>query len=316
MPVKKFVSQEVAYASDVNTYLMNQVVAVFYDDGARTAAYSAAGITPTAGMLSFLTINNKVYYYDGSGWQTASEFAPPAGSITTTELANGSVTTAKLADLGVTTAKLADLGVTTAKLADLAVTTAKIADTNVTTGKIADNAVASSKFRTSISTSVVGNPTGGTANVSDIQASSDSTVLRRNGSTLEFAKIANVNVADNAGITSTKLGPLSITAHTGANNDPVSASYANQLITVNSASAFNIGLPHSEISFPAGTTISIMQLGAGKVTITSHDGAQILTPVSGAQSTRAQYSVVTAIKIEASPTAANNKWLLAGDLST
>ncbi len=146
--------------------------------------------------------------------------------------------------------------------------------------------------------------------MADIQAASDATVLRRNGSALEFAKVTNVNVDDSAGISSTKLGPISVTSHAGASGSTISASYANRLITVDSATAFNLGLTGSDVSYPIGTTITFVQIGTGKLTFQSHDSSVLVTPISGALSCRARYSVVSAIKI------ASLTWLLAGDLST
>lgn len=62
--------------------------------------------------------------------------AAPAGSITTSQLADLAVTNAKIQNLTITTEKLADLSVTTAKIADLSVTTGKLAANSVTTAKL------------------------------------------------------------------------------------------------------------------------------------------------------------------------------------
>lgn len=58
----------------------------------------------------------------------------------------GSITTTQLADLAVTNAKIQNLTITQEKLADGSVTTAKIADLNVTTGKLAANSVTTAKM--------------------------------------------------------------------------------------------------------------------------------------------------------------------------
>jgi hypothetical protein len=392
MPIKLFQSGEVAYASDVNTYLMDQVIAVFADAAARDAAFGGANEpTLSAGRFCFLLDTLEVQYYTGTQWQSSSQFTIEDDAITTAKIADDAVTTAKIADnavttaiiatsavteakigtgavteakLGtgavteakigagavteakigsaavtadkigssavieakintgavtetkigtgaVTTAKIADDAVTTAKIADDAVTTAKIADDAVETAQIAANAVTNAEFRQSSGLSVVGNATNASANVADITSSTDGSVLRRNGTALEFAKIANTNIDDSASISSTKLGPVSVTAHAGASNSTISASYANQIITISSATAFNLGLVASDVSYPIGTTITFVQLGAGKVTFISHAGAAtLISPIASAYSCRAQYSVVSAIKI------ASETWLLAGDLST
>ncbi len=317
--VKLFLSGEVAYAADVNTYLMDQVVAVFDDSTERNNAYgdgvpvSLGGTgkpSLSPGRFCYLIDPGEVQYYDGTSWQASSQFSIEDGAITEIKLANLAVTTGKIANLAVTEGKIAASAVTSAKIADDNVIESKILNSAVTTNKIAANAVTASRFRQSVSTSVVGNATGSTADVADIQASSDATVLRRNGSALEFAKITNTNVDDAAAISSTKLGPISVTSHVGASGSTISASYANRLITVDSATAFNLGLTGSDVSYPIGTTITFVQIGTGKLTFQSHDSSVLVTPISGALSCRARYSVVSAIKI------ASLTWLLAGDLST
>ncbi len=317
--VKLFLSGEVAYAADVNTYLMDQVVAVFdnsterdnaYGDGIPVSLGGDGKPSLSPGRFCYLIDPGEVQYYNGTSWQASSQFSIEDGSITEIKLANLAVTTGKIANLAVTSGKLAADAVTSDKILDGSVIESKILNSAVTTNKINDNAVTAAKFRQSTSTSVVGNATGSTANVTDIQASSDATVLRRNGSALEFEKISNVNIADNASISSTKLGPVSVTAHIGASGSTISASYANQIITVTSAGAFNLGLSGSDVSYPLGTTITFVQMGAGKLTLTSHEGSTVVSPISGAFSCRAQYSIVSAIKI------ASTTWLLAGDLAT
>jgi len=276
--VKLFLSGEVAYAADVNTYLMDQVVAVFDDSTERNNAYgdgvpvSLGGTgkpSLSPGRFCYLIDPGEVQYYDGTSWQASSQFSIEDGAITEIKLANLAVTTGKIANLAVTEGKIAASAVTSAKIADDNVIESKILNSAVTTNKIAANAVTASRFRQSVSTSVVGNATGSTADVADIQASSD-----------------------------------------GASGSTISASYANRLITVDSATAFNLGLTGSDVSYPIGTTITFVQIGTGKLTFQSHDSSVLVTPISGALSCRARYSVVSAIKI------ASLTWLLAGDLST
>ena len=64
MSYKTFVNGFPLNASELNTYLMSQVVATFTDSTARTAAIE----TPTEGQLTYLTGTNSFEYYDGSAW--------------------------------------------------------------------------------------------------------------------------------------------------------------------------------------------------------------------------------------------------------
>lgn len=64
MSYKTFVNGFPLNASELNEYLMSQVVAVFVDATARTAAIE----TPTEGQLTYLTGDNKFQYYTGSAW--------------------------------------------------------------------------------------------------------------------------------------------------------------------------------------------------------------------------------------------------------
>lgn len=68
--IRVFQSGEVLTASNVNTYLQDQVVARFADSTARTNAYGGTGEPTLAeGMLSYLDSDNTVYVYDGSVWK-------------------------------------------------------------------------------------------------------------------------------------------------------------------------------------------------------------------------------------------------------
>lgn len=69
--IRVFQSGEVLTASNVNTYLQDQVVARFADSTARTNAYGGTGEPTLAeGMLSYLDSDNTVYVYDGSAWRS------------------------------------------------------------------------------------------------------------------------------------------------------------------------------------------------------------------------------------------------------
>jgi len=126
--VKNWASGEVLDASDLNDYIANQVISVFDNEAARTAAFGGANPALIEGRFAYLKDTDKLYYYpQGGPWEEVGA-----------QVEDGEIVTEKLADSAVTSAKLADGAVTSAKLAASAVTTAKIADNAITSDKIAD----------------------------------------------------------------------------------------------------------------------------------------------------------------------------------
>jgi hypothetical protein len=75
MAFKTFVNGFPLNASELNEYLMSQVVATFVDSTARTAGIE----TPLEGQLTYLTGSNVYQYYNGSAWV---DLLPAAGSVT------------------------------------------------------------------------------------------------------------------------------------------------------------------------------------------------------------------------------------------
>jgi hypothetical protein len=64
MPRKVFTAGEVLAASDVNSFLMNQMVMTF----AGTAARGSAIASPTEGMLTYLADTNTFEFYNGTSF--------------------------------------------------------------------------------------------------------------------------------------------------------------------------------------------------------------------------------------------------------
>ena len=64
MPRKVFTAGEVLSASDVNTFLMDQMVQSF----AGTAARGSAIGTATEGMLTYLADSNTFEYWNGTAY--------------------------------------------------------------------------------------------------------------------------------------------------------------------------------------------------------------------------------------------------------
>ena len=70
---KEFTTGDVLTAADANGYLASQVVMVFADATARTAAITS----PQEGMISYLKDTNATQYYSGSAWVTIGGSASP-----------------------------------------------------------------------------------------------------------------------------------------------------------------------------------------------------------------------------------------------
>ena len=64
MPFKVFTAGSAFPASDGNTYLMEQQIAVFPGTADRAAAIG----TPIHGQFSYITATDSLEYYDGSNW--------------------------------------------------------------------------------------------------------------------------------------------------------------------------------------------------------------------------------------------------------
>lgn len=133
--VRLFLSGEVAYAADVNTYLMDQSICRFANSAARDAAFgdgipvSQGGSGKPAlseGRFCYLDDVNEVQFYNGSAWQAASQFTVGEGTITTEKIANNAITSDKIAPGVVVEADVANGAVTESKIASGAVTSAKL----------------------------------------------------------------------------------------------------------------------------------------------------------------------------------------------
>jgi hypothetical protein len=116
-------------------------------------------------------------------------------------------------------------------------------------------------------------------------------------------------------------GPQGVTGSTGPQGDPTlsinsqTVSYtlvlsdASKLVEINSGSANNLTVPlNSSVAFPVGTQVSLLQVGAGQMTVVPTGGVTI-NPASMLK-LRAQWSSATLIK-RANP----DTWVLVGDTS-
>jgi hypothetical protein len=100
----------------------------------------------------------------------------------------------------------------------------------------------------------------------------------------------------------------SINTQTGTSYTLVLSDQLN-VVTLNNASAITLTIPpNSSVAFPIGTSIDIIQLGAGQVTVAGGTGVTVnSTPTL---KLRVQYSVGSCLKI------ATDTWIFMGDLAT
>ncbi len=100
----------------------------------------------------------------------------------------------------------------------------------------------------------------------------------------------------------------SINAQSGTSYTLVLAD-ANKLVELGNSSAITLTIPtDASVAYPTGTTVSILQTGAGQVTVTGPSGGTFnFTP---GNKLRAQWSSATLIKRAA------NTWVMLGDTTT
>ena len=82
------------------------------------------------------------------------------------------------------------------------------------------------------------------------------------------------------------------------------------MVTLSNANAITLTVPpNSSVAFPVGANITIVQTGAGQVTVSPGSGVTIYAAGS-ATKLRVQYSAATLIKT------ATNTWILVGDITS
>jgi len=124
------------------------------------------------------------------------------------------------------------------------------------TSGIANNAVTNAKFRQSAGLSVVGVTGNSTADVADITASSDGTVLRRSGTSIGFGTINTSGIAD-ASVTEAKLSrsvaSVSSSISLTADINLVSTVGSNLTVTLPSVSTVGRMITVKKVDGAAGT---------------------------------------------------------------
>ena len=108
------------------------------------------------------------------------------------------------------------------------------------------------------------------------------------------------------------LGQLTLNAQTGTTYTFVLTDNRNKLVTASNASAQTYTIPlNSSVAFPVGSSINIIAIGAGQVTIQGASGVTVASTgaVSTAPKLRVQYSAATLIKV------GTDSWYVVGDVA-
>jgi hypothetical protein len=164
--------------------------------------------------------------------------------------------------------------VATAGIADGAVTEAKLATDSVTAAKIAAGAVTATELASDAVT---------TAKILD-------------------GNVTTAKIADDA-VTSAKIAAPTLTSKT----DSFTLALVDENCTMqcNKATAMTVTVPTSSIAFANGAVVTLMQYGAGQVTVAGDTGVTIRS--SNGLKLRTQYSMGTLVKIS------DTEWVLSGD---
>jgi len=262
--VKLFVSGEVAYASEINTYLMDQVISVFANATARNNAFGtgtsvAAGGDGkpliSEGRFCYLLDTNAVQYYNGSAWVDSSQFVVGDGTITTIKIADGSITSAKIADGTVIAADIGNNTITEAKL----------------------------------TTSVAGSGLSG-GNGTALAVNVDSSTIEVNADTLRVKDAGIVEAKLGTGsVTATKIGSGAVTSAKLDTNIAVTGTFAvtgdvsasaNIAVTGNSTVAGNSTVTGTSTFSEVVETVQSLGQATGALTINMLDGAIHFYPTS------------------------------------
>lgn len=170
---------------------------------------------------------------------------------------------------------------------------AQLSDVDLTTLTDGDSLIwsaADSKFIAG----AVGNSLASLTDV-DLTGLSDGDTLVWNASTSQFEPGSST-------------GPLSISAKTA--DYTLAVTDANSVIEVNKATAVTITIPtNATAAIEVGEQVSIAQAGVGQVTLAPASGVTLLYAADLLPETRAQNTLLTAIKT------ATNTWRVTGDLA-
>jgi hypothetical protein len=126
---------------------------------------SSAPSAPVAGQVYFNTTDAHLYFYNGTAWVDAS--GDISAVVAGAGLGGGGTTGSVTLDINVDNATI-EISADAIQVKDLGITTAKLDNGAVTTVKIGANQVTFAKLQTIASGKVLGNVSGSTGNVAEV----------------------------------------------------------------------------------------------------------------------------------------------------
>lgn len=126
---------------------------------------SSAPSAPVAGQVYFNTTDAHLYFYNGTAWVDAS--GDISAVVAGAGLGGGGTTGSVTLDINVDNATI-EISADSIQVKDLGITTAKLDNGAVTTVKIGANQVTFAKLQTIASGKVLGNVSGSTGNVAEV----------------------------------------------------------------------------------------------------------------------------------------------------
>lgn len=126
----------------------------------------------------------------------------------------------------------------------------------------------------------------------------------------ELAAGVNIELTINGSDLEVSSTALDINTQTGTTYTLVLAD-AGKLVTMENGSAQTVTIPtNASVAFPIGTTIAILGLGAGTVTIEGDTGVTVNGDVAGSVDISAQYGSVAIVKLGA------DTWNIVGSIDS
>jgi len=233
--IKIFTNSEVLSANEINSYLMDQAVAVFETPEDRTFAFGT-GIggdnkpVLSEGRVCYIKSTNSLEIYDGAAWQPTTSVIG-SGAIDGDKIASNAITTTKIDNNAVTAAKINTSAIGSGLVGgggsaisvnvdnstvEISSNQIIVKDDGITQAKIAPAAIGVSE----ISSSIAGNGLSGGSG-SALSVGVDNTTIEINTDNLRVkdlgittAKIANAN------ITNSKIDYTTVPQLTVSTSDP------------------------------------------------------------------------------------------------